>query len=87
MKSFLSLGTIAIAAALVSVAAQAEPLTRAEVQAELLRARAAGELDFPSREFGLALIFPRKAAAPSSEAAAAAQAPRSDVQTAQAQKK
>ena len=86
MKSFLSLSSIAIAAALASVAAQAEPLTRAEVQAELVRARATGELDFPAREFGLALIFPRKAPAQSSDASVAAQAPRGDVQTAQAQK-
>lgn len=92
MKSFLSLSSIAIAAALVSVAAQAEPLTRAEVQAELIRARAAGELDFPSREFGLALIAPKKAP---SQAAADTSAVKkepvraqtsSDVQTARAQK-
>ena len=52
MKSFLLGCALAVLGAFVGVPAEAQtaapgkPLTRAEVTAELLRARAAGELDF-----------------------------------------
>jgi hypothetical protein len=52
MKTFLLgcalavLGALAVVPADAQTAAPGRPATRAEVQAELLRARAAGELDF-----------------------------------------
>lgn len=53
MKAVITI-VAAAAAAFVSLAAQAQsstqPLTRAQVQAELSRARAAGEMDFAAQE-------------------------------------
>ncbi|WP_295644624.1 DUF4148 domain-containing protein [uncultured Methylibium sp.] len=54
MNAFIKLSALATAAALISISAQAQtaPATRADVQAELTRAQAAGELDRGQSEIG-----------------------------------
>lgn len=78
MKAVITI-VAAAAAAFVSLAAQAQstsqPLTRAQVQAELARARAAGELDYAAQEaYGPAAIVKR--AAPTTAQTPAAESPK-----------
>lgn len=65
MKAVITI-VAAAAAAFVSLAAQAQsttqPLTRAQVQAELSRARAAGEMDFAAQELNGASATVKRAA-------------------------